>query len=584
MTPRPDDSKPASTVLVVVDHHVVLDAAAAPAAVVGGVPQPEEDANVVISLQEEEEEDESLSSSSWPGPDASTAGVIVTPDKTAVISALPTVVLVDPFSTGVLLQQRLFDMGYPIILVWSDRTQPSARTRHLERTIPNQSLLRAIVTHNAHDPVSHTVDQILQVLRMDNPSNRIGAVMCGSEHGVLLEDALAEELRQRRFQDDTSMIRSSGILPTRQTKVDKHAQANLLRAAGLDAVREQLVRTPEEVQAFLQSHHNQPRMVVKPQTGAGSVGVTLCDSHAAVWEAYHKIMAGEHKSHCGNKYKHYTQAGVLLQEYLDGDEYIVNSVILNGEIKTTAMFQYDKRPCNGASFVCFSKELVVPGNPQRPELDEILNYAERVLRAVGFQNGAIHAEIMYIPHRGPVLVELNCRLHGGNAAWVRPANLCMGYDQLSVFMDAYLNQGQGLFRAIPARPERALAYCQQVKMRSFVEGVLDYVIPEQWAKIQALSSYLEHTFGVLPGERIRKTIDMPSVPGEITLVHSSPDILAKDYETLNEILREGIFQVVGGVANQHATVAADHRCHETNHHSTTTTTTSSYPVKYPVSL
>jgi biotin carboxylase len=200
----------------------------------------------------------------------------------------------------------------------------------------------------------------------------------------------------------------------------------------------------------------------------------------------------------------------------------------------------DKRPINGAAFVCFSKELMVLGD--QPQLEEILTYTENVLRAVGFKNGAIHGEIMYTA-RGPVLVELNCRLHGGNAAWVRPANLCMGYDQLSVFMDSYLNEGKALYNIIPARPERARAYCQQVKMRSFVEGTLECVIPEQWARVTSLPSYLEHTFGVLPGDEILKTRDMPSVPGEVTLVHSDKAQLAKDYEELNNILLEGIFQV-----------------------------------------
>ena len=279
----------------------------------------------------------------------------------------------------------------------------------------------------------------------------------------------------------------------------------------------------------------------QPQTGAGSVGVTFCDSEQAVWDAYHKILAGEHKVHCKNKYKHYETAGVLLQEYLKGTEYIVNSVIRCGEIKTTAMFKYDKRPCNGAAFVCFSKELMVLG--EEPQLEEILAYTENVLKAFGYQNGNVHAEIMYIEGRGPVLVEINCRLHGGNAAWVRPANLCMGYDQLSVFMDAYLNEGKALYNLIPSRPEKARAHCQQVKMRSFVEGILDCVIPEQWARITELPSYLEHTFGVLPGDKILKTVDMPSVPGEITLVHENKETLAKDYEMLNEILREGIFRV-----------------------------------------
>jgi biotin carboxylase len=446
-----------------------------------------------------------------------------------------TVVLVDPLSTGVMLQKRLFALGYNIILVWSDRSQAPSREKHFVTSGFAKDDFAGVILHEGDDQLEETVNSILAI------TTDIAAVMCGSEHGVLLEDAIAKGLRVAL---GNTMVRSSGLLD-RTTKVDKHAQANIVRKAGLDAVNEMLARSEDDVATFLKQVAEETpgtkAFVVKPQTGAGSVGVTFCDSEEAVWKAYHKILAGEHKAHCKSKYKHYTHAGVLLQEYLNGEEYIVNSVIRNGEIKTTAMFKYDKRPYNGAPFVCFSKELMVLGD--EPQLEEIVNYAEQVLKAVNFENGAIHAEIMYIAGRGPVLVELNCRLHGGNGQWVQPANLCMGYDQLSVFMDVYLNDGKDLWNSIPARPTRCLNSCQQVKMRTHIEGTLKGVIPEQWGRILALPSYVSHTFGVQPGEQLIKTIDMPSVPGEVTLVHKDKAVLARDYETLNTILGEGIFEV-----------------------------------------
>jgi biotin carboxylase len=446
-----------------------------------------------------------------------------------------TVVLVDPLSTGVMLQKRLFALGYRIILVWSDRSQAPSREKHFVTSGFVKDDFAGVILHESDDHLDQTVNAILAI------STDIAAVMCGSEHGVLLEDAIAKSLRVAL---GNTLVRSSGLLD-RTTKVDKHAQANIVRKAGLSAVKEMLARSEEDVAAFLKEVADDTpgakAFVVKPQTGAGSVGVTFCDSEEAVWKAYHKILAGEHKAHCKSKYKHYHQAGVLLQEYLNGEEYIVNSVIRNGEVKTTAMFKYDKRPYNGAPFVCFSKELMVLGD--EPQLEEIVDYAEQVLKAVNFENGAIHAEIMYIQGRGPVLVELNCRLHGGNGQWVQPANLCMGYDQLSVFMDVYLNDGKDLWNSLPARPMRSLASCQQVKMRTHIQGILKGVIPEQWERILSLPSYVSHTFGVQPGEQLIKTIDMPSVPGEVTLVHKDKAVLARDYETLNTILGEGIFEV-----------------------------------------
>mmetsp|Transcript_123959 Transcript_123959/g.358500 ORF Transcript_123959/g.358500 Transcript_123959/m.358500 type:complete len:433 (+) Transcript_123959:255-1553(+) len=431
-----------------------------------------------------------------------------------------------------MLQKKVFEAGiYRVIIVWSDRSQPAAREKHFKVSGYSLEDFAAVITHEAGQ-LEDTINAILAA----SVNTTISAVMCGSEFGVLLEDQIADALNAKL---GTTNLKSSGI-PALTTKVDKHLQANTIRKAGLEAVREKLARSEDDVRQFLEENRGKATsFVVKPQTGAGSVGVTFCDSEEAVWEAYHTILAGEHKAHCGDKYRHYTHAGVLLQEYLVGTEYIVNTVVRDGVPKTTAMWKYDKRPLNGAAFVCFSKELQVISDEN---CEEILEYTEKVLEAVGFKNGAIHGEIMYTS-RGPVLVELNCRLHGGNAAWVHPAELCMKCDQLSILMDVYLNDGK-MFSTIPARPVTAYSYCQQVKMRSLIEGTLDCVIPSQLERIKALPSYLEHFFSVKPGDRLLKTRDMPSVPGEVTLVHKDKDVLAADYEKLNEILREGLFQVV----------------------------------------
>lgn len=443
------------------------------------------------------------------------------------------VVLVDPVSTGVLLQKKVFDTGiYKVVVVWSDRSQLSVREKHFLRSGHPREDFAAIITHEA-GKLEETIKSILAATVDVN----IAAVMCGSEYGVLLEDQIADGLNAAL---GTSHLKSSGM-PSLTTKVDKYLQANTIRQAGLNAVREKLAKTADDVRAFLEENmaSGSSSFVVKPQTGAGSVGVTFCDSEEAVWNAYETILAGEHKAHCSDKYRHYEKAGVLLQEYLVGTEYIVNAVVRDGVPKTTAMFKYDKRPYNGAAFVCFSKELQVVSDEN---CEEILEYTEKVLQAFGFQNGAVHAEVMYTS-RGPVLVELNCRLHGGNAAWVHPAELCMGYEQLSMLMDVYLNEGK-IYDTIPSRPIEAQGYCHQVKMRSSIQGILDCVIPSQLERIMALPSYLEHFFSVRPGDKLLKTVDMPSVPGEVTLVHQNKAVLAADYYKLNEILKEGIFQVV----------------------------------------
>jgi hypothetical protein len=120
----------------------------------------------------------------------------------------------------------------------------------------------------------------------------------------------------------------------------------------------------------------------------------------------------------------------------------------------------------------------------------------------------------------------------------------MGYSQLSVLMDVYLNEGKHLFDSIPSAPETVVGGCYAVKMRSHVCGILQDVIQSQLDRILALPSYQGHFFLVRPGEKLLKTVDMPSVPGEVTLVHEDKDILDRDYAELNNILAEGIFTAI----------------------------------------
>ena len=68
----------------------------------------------------------------------------------------------------------------------------------------------------------------------------------------------------------------------------------------------------------------------------------------------------------------------------------------------------------------------------------------------------------------------------------------MGYSQLSVLMDVYLNEGKILFDNIPSAPESIVGGCYAVKMRSNVCGILQDIIQSQLDRILALPSYQGH--------------------------------------------------------------------------------------------
>lgn len=72
----------------------------------------------------------------------------------------------------------------------------------------------------------------------------------------------------------------------------------------------------------------------------------------------------------------------------------------------------------------------------------------RRVDALGIQNGPAHGEVKFC-REAPVLIEVGARCHGGEGAWIPIANQCVGYNQVDVTIDAFLDIEA--FRKLPDR-------------------------------------------------------------------------------------------------------------------------------------
>jgi hypothetical protein len=75
--------------------------------------------------------------------------------------------------------------------------------------------------------------------------------------------------------------------------------------------------------------------------------------------------------------------GVLVQEYLQGTEYVVDTVSHGGKHKVIALWEYDRRPTNGAGFVLHGQRLMTADEPRAQEL-----MAYMYVRALRERSGA----------------------------------------------------------------------------------------------------------------------------------------------------------------------------------------------------
>lgn len=126
-----------------------------------------------------------------------------------------------------------------------------------------------------------------------------------------------------------------------------------------------------------------------------------------------------------------------------GEEYVIDAISRDGEHKIVAIWEYDRRPINGAHFVCFGQKLLTMSDPRCAEL---VSYQKQVLSALHIVNGPSHGEVKWC-HGEAVLVEVGARCHGAEGSWIEPAQLTLGYNQANLCVDLYLEPAS--FEHIP---------------------------------------------------------------------------------------------------------------------------------------
>lgn len=179
---------------------------------------------------------------------------------------------------------------------------------------------------------------------------------------------------------------------------DKYLTRSLLSAAGLSSVRHGLAHSADEA-VSIASSLGFP-VVVKPRALAGSVGVALATSVDEVREAF-GVAAGAAFATLP------TGHGVLVEEYLDGPEISVDSVVSGGAVQCVHVAR--KR-------LGFAPHFEEVGHLLTDWADEPWARAARDLvvgahQALGVELGVTHAELR-LTADGPRLVELNGRLGG----------------------------------------------------------------------------------------------------------------------------------------------------------------------------
>ena len=255
-----------------------------------------------------------------------------------------------------------------------------------------------------------TFEETLEEVRKVNPI----LIVPGNERGVVLAARLSHEL---------------GLLGNSIENLDamtlKNEMHKRLAQRGLRSIKGKVIHSLDEALEFYDSE-NLGEVVIKPTYSAGSASVRICLNREEMIDSINQLF--DEVNYYGDELEE-----LLIQERINGIEYIVNTVTHKGIHRVTLVWKYNKVKTSEGAIVYDSCETV---NELSLGEAEMVEYAYKVADALEIQYGPVHGEYM-IDEKGPVLIEVNCRPCGGSM----PAEFLdriSGQHETDSILDSYL--------------------------------------------------------------------------------------------------------------------------------------------------
>jgi hypothetical protein len=261
-------------------------------------------------------------------------------------------------------------------------------------------------------------------------------------------------------------------------------------------------------------------VILKPPRSVASDSVFCCRNVDDVRRAAETILRRPNVLGVSNH-------AVLVQEFLDGVEYAIDTVSLAGHRKLTAIWQYH-RPVGSAKFVCYDAMTLLPYAGQRQSV--LRDYAFEVLNALSINFGPAHCELMWVDGE-PVLMEVGARLTGGINAIL--SRICGGTCQLDETVVSVLD------------PDRFLSTLHESPILDRYAANV-FIIPPRQGRLKCTHGLDQiaqlptlHSMSVAhrQGEELKR------VAGLITLVGDNRQAIERDIDVIRSLEREGMFEV-----------------------------------------
>lgn len=403
-------------------------------------------------------------------------------------------VIVDPYSSGALFAPAFAAAGVPVVAVVSSPAPPavyaaSYRPEHFETILTATGGLEPLVER----------------LRALRPR----CVLPGCESGVELADVLAPRVVPDVANDPEKA----------SARRHKGEMAAAVARAGLPIIRQLCTSDADEVEAWLCRSNLAGRdLVIKPPKSASTDGVTRVPRGEGFREVFHSMLGRPNRLGIVND-------RLVVQEYVTGTEYVVDTFTYEGKHTVTDVCRYHKVD-NGPYMAVYERMEWL--SPKAPGIERLIGYTRGVLDAVGIRFGAAHVELM-LTREGPRLIEIGARPHGGGQP--RFCRVATGDSQVDRTVRyfarlGHVREGFGL-------RSHVLVVFLIVRTPGIVQNA------EVFADMEALPS---HHFSVIRfqnGDRLQPTRDLfGSLDlGFVVLAHADRSQVQADYHKIRDMER-----------------------------------------------
>ena len=404
------------------------------------------------------------------------------------------IVVVDAVSTGYNLVEDVIHYGYHPVVI----NMTSFGSVWLEKNKTFRPMLEGKCDFIDEQPV---YEDTLRMVKDVRPK----VVLAGSEAGVELATKLAEDLHLPG--------NPTSILPQMKEKAAMH---EAVRKYGIRSIRGKIIHNVEEAAEFY-DELGVKRVVVKLNMGDASVGVRICSSKAQTVQAV--------KDAFQTGIDHYDRPlkVMLIQEMIEGTEYIVNVAVCNGRIRLTSVYRYKKQEYpDGRKIYRYTESI----NELGVEQIELIRYAYSVVKAIGIKYGCVHGEFM-VDEKGPVLIEVNCRPMGGGMH-ADFADLLNGQHETDSHLMCYLDPEK--FAEEARKPYRT--NCKLVLKHMMSTADQDLYSSPILAIAPHLKSYHNATLKNVAIGHLTKTADLSTEVGTIYLAHPDTRVIMRETELL----------------------------------------------------